>query len=142
MKPDEPMKQISSPFRIRRKRSGQGSTGYSESWEKSLERKESEGYEMFFKAVIRITLMPILMVFRLFLGTLAFITTISSAIIGLGTSVFVILSMIEFFIGYWQNGIALLALALLVSPIGLPAIANFLLKRVDGACSFVEGLIC
>ncbi len=95
-----------------------------------------------FKAVIRITLMPILMVFRLILGTLAFITTISSAIIGLGTSVFVILSMIEFFIGYWQNGIALLALALLVSPIGLPAIANFLLKRVDGACSFVEGLIC
>lgn len=95
-----------------------------------------------FKAVIRITLMPILIVFRLFLGTLAFITTISSAIIGLGTSVFVILSMIEFFIGYWQNGIALLALALLVSPIGLPAIANFLLKRVDGACSFVESLIC
>ena len=95
-----------------------------------------------FKAVIRITLMPILIVFRLFLGTLAFITTISSAIIGLGTSVFVILSMIEFFIGYWQNGIALLALALLVSPIGLPAIANFLLKRVGGACSFVEGRIC
>ena len=95
-----------------------------------------------FKAVIRITLMPILMVFRLILGTLAFITTISSAIIGLGTSVFVILSMIEFFIGYWQNGITLLALALLVSPIGLPAIANFLLKRVDGARSFVEGLIC
>ena len=94
-----------------------------------------------FKAVIRITLIPILKIFRLFLGTLAFITTISSAIIGLGTSVFVILSMIEFFIGYWQNGIALLALALFVSPIGLPAIANFLLKRLDSACGFVEGLI-
>ncbi len=94
------------------------------------------------KAVIRITLWPVLMVFRLFLGTLAFITTVSSAIIGLGTSVFVILAMVEFFIGYWQNGIALLVLALLVSPIGLPAIANFLLKRVDSACTFVEGLIC
>ena len=94
------------------------------------------------KAIIRIILMPVLMIFRLFLGTLAFITTISSAVIGLGTSLFVILAMVEFFIGYWQNGLALMALALLVSPIGLPAIANFLLKRMDSACSFVEGLIC
>ena len=93
------------------------------------------------KAIIRIILMPVLMIFRLFLGTLAFITTISSAVIGLGTSLFVILAMVEFFIGYWQNGLALMALALLVSPIGLPAIANFLLKRIDSACSFVEGLI-
>lgn len=93
------------------------------------------------KAIIRIILMPVLMIFRLFLGTLAFITTISSAVIGLGTSLFVILAMVEFFIGYWQNGLALMALALLVSPIGLPAIANFLLKRIDGACAFVEGLI-
>lgn len=94
------------------------------------------------KTIIRIIMTPVLMVFRLFLGTLAFITTISSAVIGLGTSLFVILAMVEFFIGYWQNGLALIALALLVSPIGLPAIANFLLKRMDSACSFVEGLIC
>ena len=93
------------------------------------------------KVMIRIILMPILMVFRLLLGTLAFFTTISLAVIGLGTSIFIVFAMIEFFIGYWQNGIALMALALLVSPIGLPAIANFLLKRIDGACSFVEGLI-
>ena len=90
------------------------------------------------KAIIRIILMPVLMIFRLFLGTLAFITTISSAVIGLGTSLFVILAMVEFFIGYWQNGLALMALALLVSPIGLPAIANFLLKRMDGACALLK----
>ena len=93
------------------------------------------------KTIIRITLMPIFMIARLFLGTLAFFTTISSAVIGLGTSVFVLLAMVEFFIGYWQNGIALTALALLVSPIGLPAIANFLLKRISGICSFMEGLL-
>ena len=56
------------------------------------------------KAMIRIILMPILMLGRLMLGTLAFITTISSAVIGLGTALFVILAMVEFFIGYWQNG--------------------------------------
>ena len=94
------------------------------------------------KAMIRIILMPILMLGRLMLGTLAFVTTISSAIIGLGTALFVILAMVEFFIGYWQNGIALLALGILVSPIGLPAIANFALKRLDSVFAFVEGKIC
>lgn len=95
-----------------------------------------------FKATIRIALMPVLMIGRLLLGTLAFITTISSAIIGLATGVFVIFAMVEFFIGYWQNGIALLALGILVSPIGLPAIANFMLKRLDSAFAFVEGKLC
>ena len=93
------------------------------------------------KGMLRILLMPILLVSRLLLGILAFITTISSAVIRLFTSLFVILAMVEFFIGYWQNGIALMALALLVSPIGLPAVANFLLKRLDGALAFVEGFI-
>lgn len=93
------------------------------------------------KGMLRILLMPILLVSRLLLGILAFITTISSAVIGLFTSLFVILAMVEFFIGYWQNGIALMALTLLVSPIGLPAVANFLLKRLDGAFAFVEGFI-
>ena len=93
------------------------------------------------KGMLRILLMPILLVSRLLLGILAFITTISSAVIGLFTSLFVILAMVEFFIGYWQNGIALMALTLLVSPIGLPAVANFLLKRLDGAFAFVEEFI-
>ncbi|MBR3431550.1 MAG: hypothetical protein IKG87_15775 [Clostridia bacterium] len=94
------------------------------------------------KAMVRITLMPAMLVGRLLLGALAFVTTISSAVIGLGTGLFVILAMVEFFIGYWQNGIALLALAILVSPIGLPAVANFMLKRLDSAFAFVEGKLC
>lgn len=54
----------------------------------------------------------------------------------------VLLSVIEFAIGYWQNGFAFMALALLVSPIGLPAIANFLLNRMDHILGFFEGLLC
>ena len=94
------------------------------------------------KAIVRIALMPVLMIGRLLLGTLAFITTISSAVIGLGTGLCVLLAMVEFFIGYWQNGIALLALGILDSPIGLPAISSFMLKRLDGAFAFVEGKLC
>ena len=94
------------------------------------------------KGLLRITLFPVFFLVRLLLGTLAFIVTLSSAVIGLATSVFVLLAMIEFFIGYWQNGIALLVLSLLVSPIGLPAIANWILNRLGGAVAFLEGLLC
>ena len=94
------------------------------------------------KWTLRIILTPFMLMARLTLGLAAFLTSIASSIIGLTVSVFVLLSVIEFVIGYWQNGVAFLILALLVSPIGLPAIANFLLDRVDHILGFFEGLLC
>ena len=94
------------------------------------------------KWALRIILTPFMLMARLTLGLAAFLTSIASSIIGLTVSVFVLLSVIEFVIGYWQNGFAFLVLALLVSPIGLPAIANFLLDRVDHVLGFFEGLLC
>ena len=83
------------------------------------------------KTIIRILITPFMLIARLMLGIAAFITSIASSVMGLTVTLFIILSVIEFAIGYWQNGFAFVVLALLVSPIGLPAIANFLLDRVD-----------
>ena len=94
------------------------------------------------KRTLRIVLAPFMLITRLMLGIVAFITSIASTIIGLAVTVFLLLSVIEFAIGYWQNGFAFMALALLVSPIGLPAIANFLLNRMDHILGFFEGLLC
>ena len=94
------------------------------------------------KRTLRIVLTPFMLIMRLMLGIAAFITSIASTIIGLAVTVFLLLSVIEFAIGYWQNGFAFMALALLVSPIGLPAIANFLLNRMDQILGFFEGLLC
>ena len=94
------------------------------------------------KWTLRIILTPFMLMARLTLGLAAFVTSIASSIIGLTVSVFAMLSVIEFVIGYWQNGFAFLVLALLVSPIGLPAIANFMLDRVDHILGFFEGLLC
>ena len=94
------------------------------------------------KRTIRIVLAPFMLITRLMLGIAAFITSIASTIIGLAVTVFLLLSVIEFAIGYWQNGFAFMVLALLVSPIGLPAIANFLLNRIDHILGFFEGLLC
>ena len=94
------------------------------------------------KWTLRIILTPFMLMARLTLGLAAFVTSIASSIIGLTVSVFVLLSVTEFLIGYWQNGFAFLVLALLVSPIGLPAIANFMLNRMDHILGFFEGLLC
>ena len=94
------------------------------------------------KRTLRIVLAPFMLITRLMLGIAAFITSIASTIIGLAVTVFLLLSVIEFAIGYWQNGFAFMALALLVSPIGLPAIANFLLNRMDHILGFFDGLLC
>jgi len=94
------------------------------------------------KMLLRIALTPVLVLCRLILGITAFITTIAGAIIGLSTTIFVLLGVAEFCIGYWQNGIAFFVLALLVSPIGLPKLADFLFDRIDNLIAFFEGLLC
>lgn len=94
------------------------------------------------KLTLRIALTPLMLITRLMLGLAAFVTSIASTVIGLATGIFALLGAIEFAIGYWQNGFAFMALALLVSPIGLPALANFLLNRMDHILGFFEGLLC
>ena len=94
------------------------------------------------KLALRILLTPVMLLTRLTLGLAAFVTSIASTVIGLATGLFALLGVIEFAIGYWQNGFAFMALALLVSPIGLPAVANFLLNRMDHILGFFEGLLC
>ena len=93
------------------------------------------------KTLLRIALAPVMLVLRLMLGLAAFVTSIASSVIGLSVTLFALLAGIEFFIGYWQNGIAFLVLALLASPVGLPAIAHLLLNQMDRILGFVEGLL-
>ena len=94
------------------------------------------------KTALRITLAPVMLAIRLMLGLAAFITSIASSVLGISVSLFALLSVIEFFIGYWHNGIAFMVLAFLASPIGLPAIANLLLNLLDHLIGFFEGLVC
>ena len=94
------------------------------------------------KRTLRIALTPFMLIARLMLGLAAFISSIASAVIGLAVGLFAVLSVVEFAIGYWQNGMAFMVLAFLASPIGLPAIANLLLDLLDRLIGFLEGLVC
>ena len=94
------------------------------------------------RCLLRIALKPFMLSLRLLLGLAAFITSIASSVIGLTVTLFLLLSVTEFVIGYWQNGFAFMALALIASPIGLPMLANFFLDRLDHILGFFEGLLC
>ena len=63
------------------------------------------------KRTLRFALTPFMLIARLMLGLAAFISSIASAVIGLAVGLFAVLSVIEFAIGYWQNGIAFMVLA-------------------------------
>ena len=93
------------------------------------------------KHFLRIALFPILMILRLMLGLAAFLASIASSVLGLTVSLFALLSVVEFVIGYWQNGIAFAGLALLASPVGLPGLANLTLDGLDHLLGFLEGLL-
>ncbi len=97
---------------------------------------------MILKRMLRIALKPFMLLVRLALGLAAAITSIASSILSLTITIFLLLSVAEFVIGSWQNGIAFMVLAFLASPIGLPMIANFILDRVDHILGFFEGLLC
>ena len=55
------------------------------------------------KTALRIALAPVMLAIRLMLGLVAFITSITSSVLGLSVSLFGLLSVIEFFIGYWNR---------------------------------------
>lgn len=52
------------------------------------------------KTALRIALAPVMLAIRLMLGLAAFLTSIASSVLGLFVSLFGLLAVIEFFIGY------------------------------------------
>ena len=93
------------------------------------------------KTMMRIALAPMMMLLRLMLASAAFIVSVASPLMGLLISVFGILALAQFLIGWWWNGIAFLVLAFLVSPIGFPLIANLLLNLLNAALGLAEETI-
>ena len=112
-----------------------------EIWE-TLKAEQDEEESKMMKRTLRIALAPFMLTIRLLLGLAAFVTSIASSVLGLTVGLFALLGVVEFAIGYWQNGIAFMALALLASPIGLPMIADFMLNRMDHILGFFEGKLC
>ncbi len=63
------------------------------------------------------------------------LNALSTGLLSIASSIFGILAVLMLLTGWQQNGVILLVVALLVSPVGLPFVVEKILFFVDGLCS-------
>lgn len=83
------------------------------------------------KLLFRMTFMPMVWTIRLMIAAVAFILSISTSLLSIAASVFTLLAIVMLVIGFNGNAFALLALAALIGPMGLPAVADKLLDLLE-----------
>lgn len=83
--------------------------------------------------ILKILAAPVMVVLSLLAAVVTFLFCIASAVCELGCVVLTILSLVLFLGGQTVGGIVFLVLAFLISPFGIPAIAEWLVDRLHSA---------
>lgn len=91
----------------------------------------------FVRAFFRIALMPIVLLLTAIHFLLALLLVLSTRVLAIISSLGITLSLLLFVTGDYRNGGIFLLLAWLISPIGLPLIAEWLWRGLDN----VRGLM-
>ena len=85
----------------------------------------------FVHKLLRITLMPIVLLLNAIIFVLALVLVVSTRALAIISSLGVTLSLLLFVTGDYKNGGIFLLLAWLISPLGLPLIAEWLWRGLD-----------
>lgn len=91
--------------------------------------------------LFRMTFMPVAWTIRLMIAAIAFVLSISTSLLSIVASIFTLLAVVMFIIGSNGNAFALLILAALISPMGIPAIADKLLDLMDSVLTRVTAIM-
>lgn len=83
--------------------------------------------------VLKILAAPVMVALSLLAAMVTFLICIASAVCELGCVVLTILSLVLFLGGQTVGGIVFLVLAFLISPFGIPAVAEWLVDRLHSA---------
>ena len=84
------------------------------------------------RIILKIIAAPFVLALILAVAVLSFLSCIAGALCWLACTVFVLLAACGFFAGQQTGCIAMLVLAFLVSPFGLPALGGWLVERLHG----------
>lgn len=84
-----------------------------------------------FRLILRMLLAPIILLLTAVTFLLALLLAISTRVLAIISSLGVTLSLLLFVTGDYKNGGIFLLLAWLISPIGLPLIAEWLWRGLD-----------
>ena len=93
------------------------------------------------KILFRMTFMRVAWTIRLMIAAIAFVLSISTSLLSIVASIFTLLAVVMFIIGSNGNAFALLILAALISPMGLPAVADKLLDLMDSVLTRVTAIM-
>ena len=93
------------------------------------------------RTMIRITLSPVALTVRLVISLLSFLVAVSSSFLGIGASIFGLIGFLMLFTGDRNAAWQIILFAWLISPLGLPAIAEYLLKLFDGLFTRITNVI-
>lgn len=92
------------------------------------------------KIILKILLAPFILVLDLFTWTCIGLISCSSILFQLTSSVFSILGVAVLITYSVKNGLILLTIAFLVSPMGLPMLAVWLLGSIQNISLFLKGI--
>ena len=83
------------------------------------------------KVLLRILLGPVVWVLKLLILFLSFAWAVSSTVLGIVSALLGLLAVLTCFALSWQNGLGLLVVAWLVSPLGIPLAAVWVLDALE-----------
>ncbi len=90
---------------------------------------------------IKIILAPLVLLLTILLAPLALLVVLSTRLLAVISSIVVLLALLLFVSGNHKNGGIFLLLAFLISPCGLPFIAEWLWKRVADVRNLIWGFV-
>ena len=93
------------------------------------------------RLILKFLAAPIAMALTIVTALFSFLLSVTDGIIGLASTVVFIAAVILLASGQTLGGISFMAIAFLVSPFGLPALARRLVRRLDGLGSTLRGFI-
>ena len=94
-----------------------------------------------FRLILRMLLAPIILLLTAVTFLLALLLAISTRVLAILSSLGITLSLLLFVTGDYKNGGIFLLLAWLISPIGLPLIAEWLWKGLDNVRGMMWRLV-
>ena len=83
------------------------------------------------KVLLRILLGPAVLVLKLLNLFLMFVMAVSFTVLGIASALLGLLAVLTCFALSWQNGLGMLVVAWLVSPLGIPLVAVWALDGLE-----------
>ena len=83
------------------------------------------------KVLLRILLGPVVLALKLLNLFLMFVMAVSSTVLGIASALLGLLAVLVWFALSWQNGLGMLIVAWLVSPLGIPLVAVWALDGLE-----------